>query len=107
MAAVAESNWWKSNRRQELPADWAKIRERVRRRAGGRCEHRSPSGYRCKARGTDADHALGRDIHDENALQWLCPTHHKRKTAEESREAKRAIRRKGARQRKDDRPGAL
>lgn len=107
MAAVAKSNWWKSNRRQELPADWAQIRERVRKRAGGRCEWVSPSGFRCKERGTDCDHALGRMIHDENALQWLCPHHHKRKTAEESRDAKRAKRRKGERKRRDDRPGAL
>lgn len=38
---------------------------------------------------------------------WLCSDHHKRKTAMESREAKVAKRRKGARKRRDDRPGAL
>ena len=106
-AAVAESNWWKSNRREELPPDWHKIRARVLKRCGYRCEYRSESGVRCWGTATDVDHALGRTIHDENALQGLCPTHHKRKTAGESRDAKRAKRRKGARRRRDDRPGAL
>ena len=74
-------------------------------RAGGRCEHVSPSGFRCKRKGTDADHASHRDDHDD--LQWLCPDHHKRKTARESWFAKSRNRRKGKRIRKDDRPGAL
>ena len=107
MAAVAKSNWWKSNRRQELPPDWSKIRERVLKRCGYRCEFRSESGVRCWGTATDVDHALGKWIHDDNALQGLCSEHHKRKTAEESRDAKRAKRRKGERKRRDDRPGAL
>ena len=44
---------------------------------------------------------------DHDDLQWLCPTHHKRKTAGEARSAKSAKRRKGARVRRDERPGAL
>lgn len=105
--AVAESNWWKSNRREELPPDWARIRQRVLRRCGFRCEHVSQGGIRCSGTATEVDHALGRNIHDDNALQGLCHEHHKRKTAEESRDAKRGKRRKGARRRRDDRPGAL
>lgn len=97
--------WSTSNRRAELPADWRERRERVRRRAGGRCEWVSPSGVRCKRDGTDADHAGDRMDHDD--LQWLCPIHHKRKTAGEARSAKSAKRRKGARVRRDERPGAL
>lgn len=104
---MARSNWGTSNRREELPKDWAKIRLRVLTRCGYRCEHIGPSGARCMATATDVDHALGRTIHDDDALQGLCVEHHKRKTAVESREGKVAKRRKGERKRKDDRPGAL
>ena len=103
--AVAKSNWGTSNRREELPKDWAIRRLKCKERAGGRCEHIGPSGARCKNPGTDADHALDRWNHD--ALQWLCPEHHKRKTAVEAQAGKRAVRRKGARRRRDDFPGAL
>src|SRR5699024_11955454 len=60
-AAVAKSNWWKSNRRQELPPDWSRIRARVLKRCGYRCEFRSESGVRCWGTATDVDHALGRE----------------------------------------------
>lgn len=102
---MSGSNWHTSSRREELPPNWAKLRAECKRRAGGRCEHVGPSGARCVNQGTDADHALNRDIH--SVLMWLCHEHHKRKTAEESRDAKRGKRRKGARRRRDDRPGAL
>lgn len=102
---MSRSNWGKSNRRQELPADWRKRRAECKRRAGGRCEYVGPSGARCANPGTDADHALSRN--NDDVLMWLCPDHHKRKTAVESREAKVAKRRRGARKRRDDRPGAL
>lgn len=99
--------WKGSNRREELPDDWQVRRLKVKERAGGRCEHVSAAGVRCSRAGTDADHALGRWDHRIEALQWLCPEHHKRKTGQESWAAKRAQRRKGKRERKDDRPGAL
>lgn len=104
---MVKSNWHTSNRRDELPPNWHKIRARVLKRCGYRCEHVSPDGIRCSGTATDVDHALGRFIHDDNALQGLCHEHHKRKTAEESRQAKAAKRRKGERRRRDDRPGAL
>lgn len=99
--------WHRSNRRKELPPDWQKIRALAKVRAGGRCEHIGPSGARCTRQGTDADHAFDRDVHSLAALQWLCPEHHKRKTASESWGAKLSKRRKGARQRRNDHPGAL
>lgn len=102
---MVRSNWWKSGRRSELPEDWPARRAAVRKRADGRCEHVSPAGVRCREAGTDADHAGDRMDHDN--LQWLCPEHHKRKTAGESVTARRKNRRKGERTRRDDRPGAL
>lgn len=99
------SGWKNSNRRQELPHNWHKLRARAKLLAGDRCEHRSEDGVRCSRKGTDADHAG--DRMDHWTLQWLCPVHHNRKTGEESREGKRAKRRKGERKRRDDRPGAL
>lgn len=104
---MAESGWHRSNRRKELPKDWQKIRAMARLRAGGQCEHISTSGVRCKRRGTDADHAFDRDLHSLYAIQWLCPEHHKRKTARESWAARVAKKVKGRRQRRDDNPSAL
>lgn len=101
------SGWKNSNRRQELPKDWQKIRAIARLRADGRCEHVSASGVRCTRRGTDADHAFDRDNHSPFAIQWLCPEHHKRKTARESWAARAAARYKGRRKRDTQGPGAL
>lgn len=104
---MSRSNWGTSNRREELPKDWAKIRLRVLTRCRYRCEYVGPSGARCHERATDVDHAVNRLDHSIDSLKGLCPEHHKRKTAVESREGKVAKRRKGERKRKDDRPGAL
>lgn len=101
------SGWKNSNRRQELPHNWHKIRAAVLLRCGGRCEWTSEDGTRCSRKATDADHAVNRMDHRIESLQGLCPVHHGRKTGEESREGKRAKRRKGERKRRDDRPGAL
>lgn len=97
--------WASSKRREELPKDWQARRAMARLRAGGQCEHVSKSGVRCKRRGTDADHALDRDNHD--VLQWLCPEHHRRKTARESWAALSSKRYKGRRKRDDRGAGAL
>lgn len=104
---MSRSNWRTSNRRSELPDDWKLIRRKVLERCGRRCEHVSDSGVRCRQPATDVDHRDDRDYHGTDGLQGLCPDHHKRKTAAESREARVAKRRKGARRRRDDRPGAL
>lgn len=97
--------WAGSKRRKELPKDWEIRRLACKQRAGGRCEYVGPSGARCKNKGTDADHA-GHRL-DHGTLQWLCETHHNRKTGKEARAGKVAARRKGARTRKDDFPGSL
>lgn len=75
-----------SPRRAQLPPDWARRVKACKDAAGGRCEQILPSGKRCPRRGTDADHKSDPLDHDD--LQWLCPTHHSRKTSAEAREGR-------------------
>lgn len=107
--------WASSNRRAELPANWPAIRRAVIRRARGQCEwvgppiidnaalpdnhpatirdHPRPSvDHRCTNRGTDVDHRNDPTDHNVQALQLLCPTHHKLKTQSEARAAAQAQR---------------
>ena len=94
--------WEGSDRRAQLPPDWARRVAATKERAGGQCEAILPiSGKRCPRRGTDCDHKGDPLDHDD--LQWLCPTHHKQKT---SREAYQARQPKGSRTRRAERhPG--
>ena len=78
--------WQGSNRRAELPPDWAKRRKACLDAAGGRCQWILPSGARCPREATDADHKSDPLNHDD--LQALCRTHHNRKTGEEARAAR-------------------
>ena len=78
--------WEGSNRRAQLPPDWARRRQACLDAAGGRCEQLLPSGRRCPRPATDADHKNDPNDHDD--LQALCSTHHKRKTSQEAREGK-------------------
>lgn len=87
--------WETSNRREELPDSWHRIKKAVRERAGGRCEHLFPRGGRCPETGTDCDHIGDRDVHELWNLQWLCGRHHDMKTQQESAEARRLIAAKG------------
>ena len=77
--------WEGSNRRSELPPDWAKIRARILKRDGGRCTWKLPSGARCPRGARDVDHVnqSRNDDHSDANLQSLCPTHHAQKTSKE------------------------
>jgi hypothetical protein len=94
--------WSSSNRRNELPADWSRIRAAVARRAHGQCEWvgepfaddqpsanhpEPPPNHRCTNAGTDCDHRDNRNDHNINALQWLCHEHHAHKTQAEAQAA--------------------
>lgn len=99
--------WETSDRRSRLPADWARRRDWVRDRAGGRCEAvLRDTGERCPARGTDCDHVERGDDHRVENLQWLCSWHHKRKTADEARAELEALRR-ARRPRRPRHPGLV
>lgn len=78
--------WESSDRASRLPKDWAQRRALVAARADGRCEAQLRDGSRCSAFGTDCDHVVHGDDHSLANLQWLCPWHHKRKTAREAAE---------------------
>jgi len=85
--------WSSSDRRQRLPVDWHKRRARAWRNAAGQCQA-IVDGERCQwtgrlnGDGGQCDHRdrLGGD--EQENLSWLCPPHHKLKTAAESQAAR-------------------
>lgn len=84
--------WQNSNRRSQLPSNWASIRRRVFRRDGGQCviiEH----GIRCPEDATDCDHIVPGNDHSEANLRSLCKRHHLEKSSREGGAARQAKRR--------------
>lgn len=81
--------WADSDRRTELPPDWASIVKRIKVRDGGRCRWILPSKKRCPRKGTDVDHRYAPDRHADKDLWLLCEHHHKKKTAREAAEGRR------------------
>lgn len=68
--------WANSNRRDELPKDWPRIRARILRR--------DPTCAACGLNASvDVDHITPGDNHDPANLQGLCRHCHKRKTIAE------------------------
>jgi 5-methylcytosine-specific restriction protein A len=98
--------WSSSDRRAELPDDWSSRVRATRRRARGQCEWRLPSKARCPRPGTDCDHKGKPDDHRLSNLQWLCPTHHKVKTAGEAAAARAALKPRPS-SRPDPHPGII
>lgn len=85
------SGWNDSDRRDRLPSNWfTELVPFVKKRDGGRCTWRLPSGKRCPRPGTDVDHRVAGDDHSPGNLQLLCEHHHAKKTAGEGRRAKAA-----------------
>jgi hypothetical protein len=82
------SRGWKgSQRRDELPADWPAIRERILERDERRCRWEMRSGRRCKADATDVDHIGAKHDHSDANLRSLCAFHHGLHTAAQAGEA--------------------
>ncbi|GAA3751036.1 HNH endonuclease signature motif containing protein [Micromonospora maritima] len=80
--------WSSSTRRSRLPSNWQQLRADVRERAGGRCEFIGDDARRCREAGRDCDHIVPGDNHDLSNLQWLCPGHHSKKSAQEGAAAR-------------------
>jgi 5-methylcytosine-specific restriction protein A len=105
--------WETSDRLQRLPDNWGALKRVIKARARrtsklgiAQCEQRLPSGKRCPRLGTDCDHKIAGDDHSESNLQWLCPTHHERKTVKEAAEGRRAFKRSKYRP-SEDHPGTI
>jgi 5-methylcytosine-specific restriction enzyme A len=83
--------WESSDRRQELPADWATLRNQALERDHFRCVwpgRWKPENLRCNRPATDVDHVKRGNDHRLSNLQSLCPQHHAAKTAKESAEVR-------------------
>lgn len=98
-----KNNWSSSNRRQELPPGWAKIRQSVINDAGGVCEIRGPN---CKGWATDVDHIKRGSDHSRRNLRAACSVCHQHKSSAEGNAARRKL--KSQRKRPTERhPGTL
>ncbi len=83
--------WADSNRRDDLPPGWQRIRASVLRRDDGACQwpvELPGAGAVCGAPATDVDHRLDRDYHRPEALWALCRDHHALKTQAEAQAAR-------------------
>lgn len=83
--------WEGSSRRARLPANWAKLRERVFQEAGYRCEwtERYSDGEveRCIQPAEECDHIRRGDDHSRRNLRALCHAHHSMKSGWEGNQA--------------------
>lgn len=101
--------WQGSDRRDRLPPDWEKRRQRVLRRDGYQCTARDQYDVRCTEPATDVDHKRPGDNHEDWNLTSLCGWHHDKKSSKEGAQAaykKRAVIRKKFR-RVETHPGLL
>ena len=81
---------WRS---AELPPGWSRIREAVFARDGYRCQAILPDGGQCESPGPfECDHLGDPADHSLQALQTLCQSHHRRKTAADANAAMRSRR---------------
>jgi 5-methylcytosine-specific restriction protein A len=72
--------WANSDRRERLPADWAKRRAAVLKRDRGYCQIQGP---RCVLTATEVDHIVAGDDHEPSNLQAACEPCHQAKTNSE------------------------
>lgn len=93
-------------RRDQLPADWPKIRKRILRRDEHRCVWKLPSGARCPRHATDVDHVWSSTDHRDRNLRSLCSHHHGKRTSIQGTRARRDRYAKPGRASEPD-PGAL
>lgn len=77
-----------------LPKGWDRIRRRILKRDGWKCQWPLDAGGRCGEPATDVDHkagaAQGVDDHSDENLWALCSWHHARKTGREASAAAHA-----------------
>lgn len=78
------NGWATSNRRDRLPRDWKRIRERVLVRDRYMCQWPLPGAGRCGAPAREVDHRVDPDAHGDDQLWCLCRFHHNEKTQAEA-----------------------
>lgn len=86
--------WDGSNRREELPANWASLRRKSLGRDAYLCQFEKSNGKLCYDRATDIDHIIPGSLggtDDLDNLQSLCGFHHGKKTSKEGQAAKIAL----------------
>ena len=72
--------WQSSRRREQLPADWFRVRRRVLWECGHRCEMRLEG---CSGVAQEVDHIRRGDDHSRENLRGVCtPCHRKKSSAE-------------------------
>ena len=86
--------WNGSNRRERLPSDWEKRRQRRLEADGFQCRHVDDYGDRCLEPADDVDHIVPSDDHSHENLQSLCGWHHDKKSGAEGARARAAVRRR-------------
>lgn len=77
--------WTTSDRRHRLPPNWAATVRRIKRRDRGLCQARTHHPA-CNGIGTEVDHIVAGDNHDDGNLQLLSHECHAEKTIRDNRE---------------------
>ncbi len=83
---------WVSSERV-LPPGWQRLRLRILRRDGYRCQMRLPSGAVCGEMASDVDHIVPGGDHRPENLRALCRECHARKSSAEGNAARQRRRR--------------
>jgi hypothetical protein len=86
----SQPNWGTSDRSEELPGDWPRLRAETLKHDNHRCVWPGRwSDRQCGALATDVDHINDPHDHSWKNRQSLCVWHHQKKTQQESAAARR------------------
>lgn len=96
--------WETSDRNDDLPRDWWRIRKQVLERDEHRCRWVLPSGARCPRKATEVDHMGERTDHRLIKLRAMCEHHHARLSSQQGHR-ERAKRKQGRVKRTEQHPG--
>lgn len=86
--------WQNSDRRQRLPADWPKRRNRILLRDRHQCQTKLEDDTRCGEYATEVDHKEPSGSDEDWNLEAICSWHHGKKSSSEGGEAQAKERRR-------------
>lgn len=103
------TGWQGSNRRSELPPDWARTRKRILRRDSHECQWVIEDHGKCLRPANEVDHRKPGGDHSDANLRALCTWHHQKKSSREGAAASAIQRRviKNKFRRSEPHPGTL